>query len=165
MQAATVTPAAALLADAVTLCTEIPIARPPEAVFAFATNPFRWARWHPATHAVRGVSDRPLREGETVTEAIRAAGRAFDATWTVLACEPPRRWVIGTDSAHGEAWIEYTLQPDGHGTRFRRVLRFRSHRWPWRALDSTLMRWALNRQSARALARLRAVLEDSSAQV
>lgn len=148
--------------DAVSITTETDIARPVATVFDFATNAFRWPRWHPATRAVRDVPDRPLRVGETVVESIRAGGRSFDAIWTVLACEPPRRWVIATHSAQGAAWIEYTLQPRAGGTRFRRELRYRSHRWPWRLLDRTLMRWILTRQSARALRRLRSVLEGEA---
>ena len=44
---------------------------------------------------------------------------------------------------------------------FQRTLAFRSKRLPWRLLDSTLTRWILVRQSARALANLKQVLEDS----
>lgn len=146
--------------DAVEIRTAVRIAAPPAEVFAFATNAYRWVRWHPATASVRGVPDRPLDSGETVIESIRAGGRAFDATWTVLTSEPPRHWTIATDSAQGAAWIEYIIAPDAQGTHFARTLRFRSHRAPWRWLDGTLARWVLARQSRRALDRLRTIIEQ-----
>ena len=139
--------------------TEIEIRRPPPEVFAYVTTPALWSTWHPATVAVRDVPQRPLTTGETAVEVISVAGRRGEATWTVRACTPPRSWEIVTDNAQGSARIVYRLTPVAGGTRFHRTLYFRSKRWPWRALDSTLMRWVLVRQSARALANLKAVLE------
>ncbi len=61
--------------------TEVLIARSSTDVFVFATNAARWPQWHPATAGVDDVPDRPLVEGETVLEHIRAVGRTFDARW------------------------------------------------------------------------------------
>ena len=139
--------------------TEVETGRPAAAVFDFATTPAQWHRWHPATVAVRDVPDRPLTTGETILEEIAVAGRREAALWTVMACESAARWEIATATPSGDAWIVYCLTPTGAGCRFQRTLRFRSKRWPWRTLDDTLLRWVLVRQSARALANLRAVLE------
>lgn len=140
------------------IVTEVQLPCDAATAFDLVTNPMQWARWHPATAAVRGVENRPLRLGESVIETIAAGGRRFDATWTVLACEPPRRWVIATASAPGDARIAYELQPEAGGCRFVRTLRFRSHAAPWRWLDRNLTRWLLARQSRRALANLRRLL-------
>lgn len=142
----------------VCVVTEVELPCATEEAFAFVTNPARWPRWHPATIAVRGVADRPLALGETVVETIGAAGRTFEATWTVRACVPPRRWVIETASAEGDARIEYQLEPGARGCRFTRLLWFRSNRAPWRWLDRNLTRWLLARQSRRALDNLRRLL-------
>lgn len=138
--------------------TGIVIARPPADVFAFVTNASRWRLWHPATAAVREAPDRPLTAGETIVETIRAFGRTFDARWTVEVCEPPRQWAIATATERGAARIVYRLNPADGGCRFRRTLDFRSEGM-WRMLDSTIARFVLARQSARALANLRRVLE------
>ena len=61
----------------------------PQAVYDFVTNAAQWHSWHPATHAVRDVPDRPLALGETVVEEIRAGFRRFDATWQVIEQVPP----------------------------------------------------------------------------
>ena len=139
--------------------TQTEIGRPPRQVFDYVSTPALWHTWHPATVEVRNVPNRPLTTGETMLELIAVAGRRDQALWTVLACDSPQHWEIATDTANGVAHIVYRITPTATGCRFYRTLEFRSKRWPWRMLDSTLMRWILNRQSSRALFRLKQVLE------
>jgi uncharacterized protein YndB with AHSA1/START domain len=134
--------------------TTVTVAAPAAELFALVTNARQWSRWHPATTAVRDTPDRPLVEGDSVVESIRAAGRSFDARWVVVECDTPRRWVIATDSPQGRAWIEYALVAEPGGTRFTRRLRWRSHTAPWTWCDRWLTRWILARQSRRALMNL-----------
>ncbi len=143
----------------ITIETQIEIGCPAREAFDYATTPALWHTWHPATVEVRDVPDRPLTTGETMLETIAVAGRRDEALWTVLACEAPRRWEIATDTASGAADIVYRVGETAAGCSFHRSLRFRSKRWPWRWLDSTLTRWILERQSARALRNLKRVLE------
>jgi len=145
---------------AVIIETEVEIARPSQQVFEYVTTPALWHTWHPATVEVRDVPDRPLTSGETMLELIAVGSRRDKALWTVRACEPPARWEIATDTPNGSADIVYRIAPTAAGCRFHRTLRFRSKRWPWRMLDSTLTRWIIVRQSARALANLKRVLEN-----
>jgi hypothetical protein len=144
--------------DFVCVVTAIDLTATADVAFAFVTNPARWSRWHPATAAVRGVEDRPLALAETVVETISSCGRRFEALWIVRACDPPRRWVIETTSAQGDARIEYQLESTAGGCRFTRLLWFRSRRPPWRWFDRNLTRWLLARQSRRALTALQALL-------
>ena len=149
----------AALGAATTIHTTIDIARAPAEVFAFVSTPVLWHRWHPATREVREVPNRPLLAGETMLESIHAAGRSFDARWTVLACEAPNHWVIATDTPHGVARIRYRVVATPTGCRFERTLEFRSKGRPWCWLDGNLTRWLLVRQWAQALRNLRRVLE------
>jgi hypothetical protein len=139
--------------------SEIELAAQAVDVFDFVTTPAFWSMWHPATAEVIDTPERPLLYGETAIERIRAGGREFMAEWTVIACESPRLWSIATDTAEGEARITYRLASNGSGTRFVRTLAYRSHKAPQRWFDSSLVRWALTRQSKRALANLKRVLE------
>ena len=145
--------------QAVRIETEIYIERTAAEVFDYVTTPALWHTWHPATVSVRDAPDRPLVVGETMRELIAVAGRRNEAVWTVLVCDAPRRWEIGTDAPAGTAHIVYRIAATSVGCRFQRTLDYRSKGWPWRALDSSLTRWILERQSARALANLKAVLE------
>lgn len=139
--------------------TEIEIARPAREVFDYVTTPAHWHTWHPATVEVRDVPQRPLGTGETMLERIRVAGRRTEALWIVEACVPAQRWQIATDAPEGRARIVYRLAPTAAGCWFHRTLDFRSKNPFWRALDATLIRGVLVRQSARALANLKRVLE------
>ena len=135
------------------------IGRPIDAVYDFAANASLWGHWHPATLSVV-APPRPLRTGEQALETIRAGKRRFSATWTVLAAEPPNLWVIAASPPEGDARIVYELRSDGEAlTRFFRTLAYRSRRWPWTMFDANLTRSMLTRQSERALANLKRVLE------
>ena len=135
------------------------IAAPPEAVFPFVTNAAQWHTWHPATHSVREVPDRPLGLGETVVEEIRAGFRHFDAKWQVIECAPTRRWVIDTRTPLGHSTVSYDLTPENGGTRFQRSCEFAST-GAWSLLDGTAVKWMLARQAATALENLRRRLAD-----
>lgn len=148
----------------VAIQTAIEIARPQRQVFDYVTTPALWATWHPATAGVRDVPDRPLTTGETAIEIIAMVGRRVESTWTVRVCTPPQRWEISTDTPQGAAHIVYCVTSIESGCRFVRTLAFRSKHWPWRILDSTLTRWLLERQSARALRNLKDLLERTAAQ-
>jgi uncharacterized protein YndB with AHSA1/START domain len=139
--------------------TEIEIGRPPQQVFDYVSTPALWHTWHPATVEVRNVPSRPLTTGETMLEVIAMAGRRDEALWIVRACTPPQLWEIATETPNGAAHIVYRITPTATGCRFHRSLEFRSKRWPWRLLDSTLTSWILVRQSSRALRNLKQVME------
>ena len=139
--------------------SETSIAAAPQRVFDYVTTPALWHTWHPATLAVRGAPPRPLTVGERAVELIAFGRRRVEAEWVVRECQAPCLWEIGTVTAHGVARIVYRISADPPGARFHRTLEFRSTRWPWRALDGTVTRYLLRRQSARALANLKRLLE------
>jgi len=136
------------------------LGRPAKVVFEFVTNASLWHSWHPATVSVSDAPPRPLKAGDRIIESIRAGGRQFSATWTVLACEPPALWAIAASPPQGDARIVYELRSDGTElTRFFRTLAYRSRRWPWTMLDGNMTRSALTKQSEHALTNLKKVLE------
>jgi hypothetical protein len=133
-----------------------------QTLFDHITNASLWHTWHPATRSVRDVPQRPLVKGDTVLESITAAGRQFDAVWTVEECAPqatPMRWTITTRTERGAARLTYEITPTQGGCRFTRKLWFRSFKAPWRWLDKTLVRRMLSRQTAQALVNLQRVME------
>ena len=137
----------------------VEIDRPPEKVFDYATDASLWHTWHPATASVSNVRAGPLAVGESVHEDIRVGPWKFAATWVVVESERPSHWAIETETPDGVSRIDYNVQPHGTGSRFTRVLAFRSKVYPWKALDTTLLRWMLTPQSRRALDQLKRVTE------
>ncbi|MBV8233476.1 MAG: SRPBCC family protein [Planctomycetaceae bacterium] len=141
----------------------IQIRRPVAQVFAFATTPGNWPRWHPASLSVTGAVDHPLEVGEQVTEEFQYGGRRGTVVWTVRRRESPHVWSIDTEAADGtSATITYTLTPgpDG-GTTFQRDLVFTALNLQ---VDWALIGPLVEQQSAEALDRLKAVLEAPEVQ-
>ncbi len=137
--------------------------RPAEEVFAYVTTPGYWPQWHPSSRGVSGATDHPLDVGEQVGEAFHIGWRRGHVLWTVRAREAPRRWVIaGRVAGGGEGTITYTLTPREGGTDFERTFVYAMpNRW-LALLDRLVIRRIMAAESARALRRLKAVLEAVS---
>jgi uncharacterized protein YndB with AHSA1/START domain len=132
------------------------LARPPADVFALVTNPSRWREWHPNTRDVDATADHSLGVGEAVVERIRVGLFRGAVTWKVTAAEPGRRWVLLGDAGRGfRSELEYTLQAEGEGTRFRRRVRLR---WPWWFVFGRAATRTMARDATEALANLQRVL-------
>lgn len=138
----------------------VDIAAPPERVFAYATAPVNWPRWHPQSRAVSGVVDRTPEPGEKTIEDFEIAGRKGRATWTSIAVDPPRRWELaGRGEDGGGAHIVYTLAPTARGTRFERELIYRGPNLLFTFFDVLEIRAVMRRDSAIAVERLERAIE------
>jgi uncharacterized protein YndB with AHSA1/START domain len=143
----------------------IDIRAPIERVFDYATTAGNWPRWHPASLAVSGASDHSAAPGERITEDIGAAGRRWQALWTVREREPPARWVIdGRAGGGGSATLTYRLSAANGATRFERELVYEMPNAFWSVLDRLLIRRRMAAQSAEALRRLKGILEAGAGQ-
>lgn len=131
--------------------------RPPAEVYALVTNPSRWHEWHPNTRDVDAAADHSLGVGEEVVERIRVGPFRGAVTWKVTAAEPGRRWVLHGDAGNGfRSELEYTLQAEGEGTRFRRQVRLR---WPWWFLPGGFATRTMAKDAVAALDNLQRVLD------
>jgi uncharacterized protein YndB with AHSA1/START domain len=140
--------------------TRIEIAAPPERVFAYVGTPANWPRWHPASRAVRGTTDRTPKGGESVVETFEIAGRGGDATWTTVELDPPWRWVIesgrpGASYAH----IVYTLTAKDGGTLWERDMTYRGSNLLFGVLNVLRIRAVMESDSAKALANVKRDVE------
>ena len=130
----------------------------------YVTAPALWATWHPATVDVRDVPARPITTGESSGGGDRSRRPSRAGALDRGSVHPAIVLAVATDTPDGTARIEYHLAAAPRGTRFRRVLAFRSKRLPWRLLDTTFTRWMLERQSRKALRNLVVVLTASPVQ-
>ena len=142
------------------IVNSVDIAAPPERVFAYATAPANWPRWHPQSRAVSGVVDRTPEPGEKTIEDFEIAGRKGRATWTSIAVDSPRRWEF---AGHGEdgggAHIVYTLTPRAGATRFQRELVYRGPNLLFAVFDAFAIRAVMRSDSAAAVERLKRAVE------
>ena len=135
-----------------------------EQVFAFATTPANWPKWHPASKAVTGAVDHPLEPCERLVEQIETIGYRGRASWVVRERATPQRWVIeGEGGTGGHARIAYRLFGQADGTRFERELVYRMPNAWYALLDVLFIRRRMAAQSEQALSRLRALLEADAA--
>jgi hypothetical protein len=142
--------------------TRATIARAPEEVFAHVATPGHWPEWHPSSLGVTGATDHSLLAGEEVTESFPVAGRPGTARWTVREREEPRRWVIfGQVEGGGTGTITYTLTAQDGATAFARDFTYTMNNPLLALLDTLLLRRRIEGESAEALRRLKARLEQA----
>jgi uncharacterized protein YndB with AHSA1/START domain len=138
----------------------VSIDRDPDVVFAYVTTPANWPKWHPSSLAVSGAVDHSLDLGEQVTEDFLVAGRRGRVVWTVVERDAPERWIIaGQVRGRPAGAVTYVLQSAGAGTRFDRELVYASPTLLFAVLNRLGIRAKVERESAEAVRRLKAVLE------
>jgi uncharacterized protein YndB with AHSA1/START domain len=144
------------------IVNRIEIAAPPERVFAYVATPANWPRWHPASRAVRGVTDRTPAVGESVTETFEIAGRRDNATWITVELSPPRRWVLAAAApGGGGARIVYTLTAKDGGTLWERELDYAGPNLLFGLLNALQIRAVMESDSAKAQANVKRDVEGS----
>ncbi len=134
------------------------MARAPDVVYDYVTQPWRWHEWHPNSRSA-SHSDTPLLPGSSFDEVIAVQPLA-PLPWTlrrqtryvVEQAIRPNLWQVRGQMGDGWLVIRYELQADGNGTRFDRTLTFETH-GPTRLLMPVLKR-QMARMSALALANL-----------
>lgn len=110
----------------------VSIACPPEVLYAYVTQPWRWHEWHPSSRSARADA-QTLAVGDGFDEVIELQPFAplpstlrRDVRYRVCEAEPGRRWVVEGTMRSGWLRISYQFEPDGNGTRFERTLEYRA---------------------------------------
>lgn len=105
------------------LVSTIEIARPPEDVFAFATDPLRFAEWQHDVVNVRVLSDSKF----ITTRRISGANRTM--TQQIIRNDPPRSWAAQGIDGPIRPHAAITVEPidGGTGSRVTFALDFDGH--------------------------------------
>lgn len=91
----------------------------PEAVYEVVMDPTCLEKWVSIHQYLEHEPPGQLREGSTMTQCLRLAGRRFKVRWTVVENDPVRRVVWeGEGPLRSKAKVIYGFEPDGDGTRF-----------------------------------------------
>jgi uncharacterized protein YndB with AHSA1/START domain len=101
------------------IVTTLDIARPPDEVFAVATDPARFAEWQSDVVAVATDQPAPLAVGGRFTTVRRIGGvdRAIDQQVAEVA--RPHRWVARGDTGPIRPSATVTIEPIDGGTSSR----------------------------------------------
>jgi uncharacterized protein YndB with AHSA1/START domain len=99
--------------------SHIDIARPPEVVFAYATDPSRFAEWQHDVVRVRIEGGHPAGVGTRFTTTRRIGRVEHSATQEIAAVDPPRSWAARGVDGPLRASASITVEPLAEGTRSR----------------------------------------------
>ena len=96
----------------------IEVARPPEEVFTYVTDPSRFPDWQQGV--VSGRLDTPAPQvGSKCTTVRNIGGREREVTTTITECEPPLRWADRGIDGPIRAIVAVRIEPLQDGSRSR----------------------------------------------
>ena len=142
----------------VDVLTEITIARPADAVAAYAADPANAPAWYENIASVRWETEPPLRTGSRVAFTARFLGRSLAYTYEITEFVPAERLVMRTAQGPFPMETTYTWQAlDDRSTRM--TLRNRGEPIGFSKLAGSVMTAAIRRANRKDLAKLRQILE------
>jgi uncharacterized protein YndB with AHSA1/START domain len=95
------------------------LAAAPEALWATVANPNTWGEWFTVHDKWMDEPPAVLAEGAKLSAKIVMLGMANKIDWTIGTVEAPRRLVLtGTGMAGVKATFEFTIEPEGSGSKF-----------------------------------------------
>jgi uncharacterized protein YndB with AHSA1/START domain len=93
------------------------IGRPVEDVYAFLADVAKMPLWTPGAREVRLSGDGPLAPGSTIVSTGTFLGRGYEMQAVCTELIPGKQLAYKTTTAPMYLEVEYTLEPDGDGTR------------------------------------------------
>ncbi len=123
------------------------IARSPEEVFAYVTDPSTMPEWQQG--CVRGrMDDAPTRAGSKCLTVRKIGGREREVVTEITEYDPPRRWADRGVSGPIRAIVAVTVEPLADGSRSRLTIQldFTGH-----GIGRPLVPLLVRRQAAREM--------------
>jgi uncharacterized protein YndB with AHSA1/START domain len=111
------------------LATTTEVGRPPEEVFAYVTDPSRFAEWQANVVDGRMEGQAPHGVGERCLTIRRIGGAEREVTSEITHIDPPRTWGVRAIDGPIRAIVDVTVDPvrdNGH-TRLTIELDFTGH--------------------------------------
>ncbi len=142
------------------IVSEVEIGRPPGEVYAYLTDPARFAEWQWGVVSARMVGDRQPAAGARFTTTTRIAGAEQRSTLEITDFRPPAEWAVRGVDGPVRVVAAFAVEPvrDGVASRVRITLDFEG-RGPGRVLVPTLVRPQAAGEAPRTLRRLKLRLE------
>jgi uncharacterized protein YndB with AHSA1/START domain len=101
------------------IVSSIEIARPPEEVFSYATDPSRFAEWQHDVVSLRIEGGGAPGVGSPFTTTRRIGGVARTMTQEITENNPPKTWAARAIAGPIRAHADITIEPLNGGTRSR----------------------------------------------
>ncbi|MGX1884724.1 SRPBCC family protein [Streptomyces sp. NPDC055287] len=141
----------------------IDIARRPEDVFSYVTDPSHLPEWQESAVSVRQVDEGPLAVGSRVVVTRRVGRREMPMTMQVDELEAPRSWHMHGVDGPVRGDVTGTIEPLGDGERSRLTLSldFEAH-GIGKLLVPLVVRPNVRKEMPRNEEKLKRVLETSA---
>ncbi|MEV6327590.1 SRPBCC family protein [Streptomyces sp. NPDC051909] len=138
----------------------IDIARPPEEVFAYITDPSHVPDWQESAVKVTPRKGTPGAVGSQVAVTRRIGKREFDMTMQFMELDPPRSWHLHGVDGPVRGDVQGTIEPLEQGTRSRLTLSldFEGH-GIGKALVPLVVKPAARKEMPRDEEKLKGILE------
>jgi hypothetical protein len=101
------------------MVSHVEIARPPDEVFAYATDPSRFAEWQQDVVRVRIQGGGPPSVGSRFTTTRRIGGVEYGYTQEITELNPSRSWAVRGVDGPFRPGADITVEPLDGGTRSR----------------------------------------------
>jgi uncharacterized protein YndB with AHSA1/START domain len=101
------------------IITSTEVARPPEEVFAYVTDPSRFAEWQESVVDGRMDGTGPHTPGDRCLTTRRVGGAERAVTSEVTHIDPPRRWGVRGIDGPVRAVVDVNVIPLDQGQRSR----------------------------------------------
>jgi carbon monoxide dehydrogenase subunit G len=101
------------------ITTTIEVNRPAEDVFAYVTNPTRFAEWQQGVVSGHMDGDGPHAVGDRCTTTRKIGGVERSTTSEVTHIDPPNRWGVRAIDGPIRAIVDVTVTPLQEGRRSR----------------------------------------------
>jgi len=101
------------------IVTSTEIARPPEAVFRYVTDPSRLPEWQESVVSARVEESGPPGVGSRVVQTRRMGRREQTMTSEITDISPPESWAVRGVDGPVRGMVKGTVQPVGDGDRSR----------------------------------------------
>ena len=101
------------------IVTNIDVARPPDEVFAYVTDPSRFHEWQHDVVRVDIQGDGPPGVGSRSITTRRLGGAERAMTQEITELDPPRRWAARGVDGPLRPSADVTVEPLAGGTRSR----------------------------------------------
>jgi ligand-binding SRPBCC domain-containing protein len=144
----------------VDVVTQVDIARPREAVAAYASDPDNATSWYENIKAVEWRTPRPLTTGSRLAFVAQFLGRRLEYTYEIRELESGRKLVMSTEQGPFPMETTYTFE-DAGPDRTRMTLRNRGAPSGFATLGTPVMGRAMRRANTKDLHRLKQILEST----
>src|SRR5439155_25110979 len=101
------------------IVSNIDIARPPDEVFSYVTDPLRFSEWQDDVVSVRLTGGQPARVGSRFTTIRRIGGVERTMTQEITQISPPRSWAVHGVDGPLRPSATITVEPLDDNTRSR----------------------------------------------